>query len=129
MLYLTDTSFKALDNLRPAQRHRIMDAVTQYIYKGTVPVNIAPVDYVLFVVILENVKFAQKHGELDDFDVPDKISKPRETEENKEPAAPSSSVEVKEAITPPIAPGSPQAPLRPRIKESGTLYPFLKQLS
>lgn len=76
MFALTDTSFKALDNLRPAQRHRIMDAVAQCFYKGTAPVNLTPVDYALFVVILENVKYAQKHGELEDFKAPAKIDIP-----------------------------------------------------
>ena len=76
MFNLTRASFKALDNLRPALRHKIMDAATCCFYNGITPANLSAIESAFFVIVLENVKYAHKHGELDDFEAPAKIDIP-----------------------------------------------------
>lgn len=70
MFTLTPTAFTVLDNLRPALRHKLMDALTRYYYKGIVPENLNPTEYALFTVVLENCAYAQKFGALADFETP-----------------------------------------------------------
>lgn len=70
MFTLTPTAFNVLDNLSPALRHKLMDALTRYYYKSVAPTNLNPTEYALFTVVLENCSYAQKFGTISDFETP-----------------------------------------------------------
>lgn len=80
MFTLTPTAFTVLDNLRPALRHKLMDALTRYYYKGVTPTNLNPTEYALFTVVLENCAYAQKFGALTDFETPAQATSTAQTE-------------------------------------------------